>query len=925
METQDPSVLRRVFVPALFCLSLVLFLATSTPYAVPGESSALLAQHAGLMPFPPMTHVLWNWIVRALAALHVGPLALLPNVLSAVCGAGCVALMALLVSRFSYNVDFELTSPAVRILAGTAAAAYAAVAVPTWYMSNRAHPVSLGVLLLLASLYFLGRYRDGARRADLYTFGLIQALAIADFSTCLAMALPLGLYVLVLMKRHRDLRPGPLLGIACCALPLALIYLVAAWQYAASPAAAWREFESFAQIVRFFPREQWMEARASLFRQGWLVTLVCTVAPWSICLYINRRGGFIEGGAGSYLLHSLILLVSVMVLFNGPASPWSSEAEILLVTPSLMGATCFGYAAGYGLALYIHFAPRFRWRPRRGVVTASVLAALIVAVAGFANAPAVSTVSARDVHAAARAIVDDLAGRRILVTQGLLDDQLLIEARDAGRPLDLVNAEKSKSVAYRRYAASLSSVNRPRGLAEVGITPMLAEWMRSEPDVEARLAMQTPPDMWLITGFQIIPRGSEYLGAHRLAALDAEAVMKERRAFWDAVAPPFRAMAGRAGPERRMALDVLAWISRVANDLGIVMENLDLGVHAEEAYRKALELDSANVVARVNLHDLYVRRGDSNRADVAWAPVVARLGGGRRLPDQSGLLNTYGHIRTQAAYERFNALWNAGGAEVPDVPELIRAIELFGQGKLDDARVIVESLVEAKPGLDRAWIVLATIGYDQRDEKTVQRCLARMRAGKKRWPQLLVIMANLALQRDDYQSAREYLEAAVLLWPANEDILEKLVGIYLRDGTKRRLEYAVRNLLFMNPDHPAANFALGRMLVETKQYDLAEEAFRKVTASVSYPMAQAQLAELLRRKGSLDEAYRCAQRAVEMNESLAEGWDALGKIYADQQKPDDAARALAKARELTPVRTPATSGSKAPAPPAEPLFSKEML
>ena len=136
------------------------------------------------------------------------------------------------------------------------------------------------------------------------------------------------------------------------------------------------------------------------------------------------------------------------------AQPREAQAQFVfysvypvLVPPSLLPPPCSRYAAGYGLALFMHVAHRFRWHARRGVKMAFGLATLVVVVTGFANAPDVSTASARDLHVVARAMVEDLAGRRMAVTQGLLDDQLLIEARDACLPLALVNSEKSRGVA----------------------------------------------------------------------------------------------------------------------------------------------------------------------------------------------------------------------------------------------------------------------------------------------------------------------------------------------------------------------------------------------------------------------------------------------------------------------------------------------
>jgi tetratricopeptide (TPR) repeat protein len=589
-----------------------------------------------------------------------------------------------------------------------------------------------------------------------------------------------------------------------------------------------------------------------------------------------------------------------VVLFHGPVPAWIAEPGApLLVTPAAMAATCFGYASGYLCAVLTR---RLQKRDVAGAapewITASFAAVAIIA-AGAANAPRVDTSGARELQALARAALDNAAGRGVLATDGLMDYPLMIEARDAGRPLAVFNvAPRRADAAYLRYVASLMDTPRLKGLAMVGLLPMLMEWMDSGSGVEQRLAMQTRPDYWLSAGYSVVPRGLAYLGARRLDGLDATQLLAEHQTFWDRFTPHLDALALKPWPAPDLAAILRARVSRVANDLGVLLENVGHPLEAETAYARAIVFNGANRIARANLMDLCVRSGATNRA----ALLARRLAVAARRGDTPPLrleIELHGHARTKAAYDALHVADEAA----PEWPqELSDAVELFNSGKLAEARSLVDAAVQAQPGLDAAWVLQAVVADAQDDVTTVQAVFTHMRATRKQWPQLLVIMARRALAREDYLSARDYLEEVAVLWPSNAAVLDELVRVYLREGSKRYIGWAVQNLLLIDPESAVGNYAAGRMLEERKEFLLAEDAYRRVRPSSVYPSAQARLALLLAERTEWEAADGAASRAVELEPGLADAWEAVAVVRAGQGRHDEAAEARQQMVELDPKR-----------------------
>ena len=139
----------------LAAVALIAYAVTLSPGACPGESAGLIVQYAGLFPKLKPDHPLWGALVWTLSRGPADHLALRLNWLSALCGAGSVYLLyRIMVGAIYGTITVTPVNRAKALiaarLAGVSAALLLAFSVPFWVVSNRAHPATFDLLLLLA-------------------------------------------------------------------------------------------------------------------------------------------------------------------------------------------------------------------------------------------------------------------------------------------------------------------------------------------------------------------------------------------------------------------------------------------------------------------------------------------------------------------------------------------------------------------------------------------------------------------------------------------------------------------------------------------------------------------------------------------------------------------------------------------------------
>lgn len=878
--------------PLLFLGAFALYALTSSRYAVPDLSAELLVQHLHLTPFPPMHQPVWSWVARAIASV-AGPSAVPAlNLFSAACGAGAVWLLFALLRDLVQDPDVKSRAPGLGFVAALAAALYLATCVPFWMVSNRAHPASMSLLLLLGSLALLARFARTRRLGLLYAATVVYAVGAADAVAFLFCAPVVALYAVVLLWRLGLCTPTALLRCAACTLAFPAILLLGAAEYAALPAAQWREFQGLWDALHYYLLDYRSMIRAAVPRQGWLLLLMTSILPFFVGAMAMRKRRAWDAGPGVYVLYLVLTGVAVLVLFNGPVAPWTViGASPLLVTPYALVAACYAFMIVRWGSVIVAYRANARRAP--GPVTACLgLAALaLVAVAAVRNAPAVSTRDAGDVHALAAASLDHLSGRTLVVTEGLLDHHLLLEARARGQRVRLLDVFASEQPAYARYMASLFDEPRRQGMALAGLGPLLVDWLDEGDSAAADLAISFTPDLWLSTGHEPEPMATTYLGARDRGALEPDRVSAAGTSFWDLAVPALARLTNGTPAMRRLAPVLGMRWSRIANDTGVYLENAGVLDQAETAYRRALDLNPDNLSAALNL--VVLARAGGGEAAGAEA-LVERERGRATNRTPVAVAQAYGHLRTKDAAD---LVWGSGRAPSAD-PAWQEAIRAYLGGDRADARRRLERLVTDQPGRDDAWILLARVAYEQGDVEAVQRCLRQMRAVEREWPALLVILGRLALDRGDLQSARDYFERASVLSPGDLATLETLLWMDTREQDTRKQQSRIRRILSQQPAHGSANFALGRLLMEDGRYEAAEVALRRAAVQRRDAEVLAALAWAVQRRGGHEEALALSTEAVGLNGRLGAARVARAHALLDLDRPDEARQELDRALAL---------------------------
>lgn len=709
--------------PFIFVFAALLYLLTMARAAVVGESASLVALHQRLHKFPPMSHFLWGWLIRAIFAVFGKHAALVANGINAMIAALSLTLLYQLVVRVPRDRTAEENEARVpweplQCISGIVAVLFLALCMPFWIIATRAYPAALDLFLLLLVTWLLVRFVETQRRAVLFVFAFLYGVGATEFATLIVLAPIFALAVwLVVWQSARHHLASTLATAAACFVAGLFPYVIGAIEFRFSPAFEWREFSRTFDVFWFIWREQYREIRYSLpYVGGMLVFLVCGL-PW-IVVAAPKRAMTRNAVLGSNFFHAVLGLLALAVAYNVRLAPWSLFRDRpLLVTPYVLVASWAGYVAGYWYLFFFQqsrFEMKGRARMRaigRALYVPALLAALVVA--GARNFPQARGSNAVAINQVVRHILTHAgADRAWMVTYGTLDDVLAIEAHLQQRPLKLINVRQMAVKSYRRYVASLFSEPRLQGLAALGIGPLLSEWVRLVPDAEKKVAVIENADLWYGEGFTPVPRATWFEGVRDIESINLDALLNEHQQFWENEGVALREAAMRPSPSQPWLAWTLLHVSKVANNLGVLCEEFQRLDDAVQCYRAALNLDTNNISAILNWLWLADRekRPEKDELLVRAEDLVSRLGTRRRV---WALAQQCGYVRAPEAFMRRGWAWamsgkvQAGARELRKAAEagapheqidLIMAATLAFQDQPEESESIYDKILAENPG-----------------------------------------------------------------------------------------------------------------------------------------------------------------------------------------------------------------------------------
>jgi tetratricopeptide (TPR) repeat protein len=971
-------------------LALLFYLPQVAWFTYPNEYAAMLARLLGLDPFRVPAHPVWQLLVAALTRLPgTSPSALL-SLFQAACGAVVVGLVYAVASDVrirrsksrSKQAAYDAETEHSRRLAGLLAAVYAAVSLPTLIVFTRPHPLALAALLVMLSTWLIQRAWRQPARSTWYLFCAVYGLGCAEFPTFFLLAFPFGLGWLWLSWRHalwsRWFLP---LGLACFFATYAVV-LLACWIYFQSPVAEWRGFTTYFSVLHFFLWEQVQALRHGVPRVGWLTIGALMIAPG--LGYRRSAQEEVEDLSPSrslLLIRAALASVALVPLFDGVGSPWRlTGPAALVVTPYLITALWFGRLLSLVHWQLLQLPRSRRGRPARlqtwGVPALVVTAGLVLLGATARHGWMACAARARPLVNFADDLLADVGEGTWLITDGSLDSLLQLRAWEQGRGLLLLNRAMSRYPPYLRHLTERMPDAELRSVARAGLEPMLRAW-GGRASFRHEVRVLDWPDVWVMQGYRAAPEGLVYTGWPTPPT--GEEAGRIFTSTWSRIAVYSNVFgAARAVPpvEARTFRRVSRHLGQLANNLGVMMEDVERVAEAERAYRLALVFDANNASALCNLLGVAVEADPAERE--ALRSELRRVVRLRQLgPAQ--MVGDYGYIRDSGAYAQQALAWAAIGRSDSAVERAQQALDLaptnqalqlllaqvltreegqpsaelyeeilakdprntralLGLARLklearafaeagalldraeaagvepgslavdrafwlvanqrrDEARVVLREAVRQDRTRAPAWLALALMALEDRDEAGASAAVAELQRCTSYAPGQL-FLSDQALQRADPVAARAHLERAAAYDRGNPAIWERWATLEYVQGQMADAARRAGELLVLDPGNATAHYLLGMVHLQTGQPELAAAALRNSLKTRLTAPALNGLAQALAQQGEHEEALSAARRAVSMQPRQAAFWATLGRVLAEREEWTGAAASFDQALNL---------------------------
>jgi tetratricopeptide (TPR) repeat protein len=677
------------------------------PAPFPGDCTRHLAEVVGAWPRLSPQAPLWHLLARGVAGDAVGGLHIRLQWMGHLALAATAGLLYRAVLLFVLGaLDDDGASrwgAAASRLAAAGSAVFLVACPPVWQAAQSPHPAILGLFLAVAaSSAALGFAATGAPWrlllwAALAGLGAVETplvLLLLPVWVTLFVLLPFGALTYKVGANVETNIPPWIAGATVFGLAALCGLLAAALPFRDTEGFVLRGFGRTLHVLVFYSKDCLRDLRGALPAMGWLVVLVGLLAPWMLVMSLARRVQNGELGLGLAFLY-VVAAVATTLQATGPSSVqlWSLLGPgVFRLGACLVSAMTFGLIAAAWLLEAERAVRGLRVGRRQdagrapwGLAARRLAQGAVCLALGIGMLAAVATVlpqrrEAGD-RAALRALsdfvrqtVDDAGDCEWVVTDGLMDAEIRLAAWQAGSRLQPLRLLPGQEAWTRRAIARRLPDEDSRSLFAIGAQPLLRDWIASRPEQTAKVAAQIGFDLWAGASTDLLPQRTVFRPIARGAAgPDRRLLVERHRPFWSLMQARLDAAAESQDPLLTgLTANVRYHVARVANELGVRLEDEGDVALAVEAYTVARTLNPENLSARMNLQLLSQRKG---RVAVPQQETLA--GEIRRLAASQGrssLVNTvrlHGTVRSAKAL----AALGAGQALGPTTPEAADRVE----------------------------------------------------------------------------------------------------------------------------------------------------------------------------------------------------------------------------------------------------------
>lgn len=872
-DTTQPARSHRLTPWLLAAMALGLYFVTMSRGAFPGLPAKSLAWHLGLDFYPTLLDPLWGILVRGFARLPGGSVAFWAGLFSAGCGAACVALVSVLMMRVRYVVhdshDPEEARREIqaRLMAGWMAGLFLMVNIPFWILSTRSLPGTFHLLMLLTAAWLLSEYQRTGKPIRLYLLGLLYGAGIAEFATFWVFAPLAALLVTRAMLQRAEFSVRVLLRTGLCVVPGLLLYLLNAWQLWQDPAIPLRGFSSMWAVVWFTWRDQWNLIAHAPQTTGFLMVMVLTVVPWGVMFLMRPKKPAWRFSAWQVFLRLVVLVAALAALFNAPLSPWHFFGmNYLIATPYLILAVCAGGVAGEFWVMgqvrgHRNAGIGQPLRSLMGLLGVLMLAAAVGA--GVLNRPAADGRSGKGLDAMARQVLDDLGERDVLLSNGALDDNLRLLARQRGQDLAVISLPQTSSDLYRKHLAGFFPEPRHQSLLQVGFSAFLQDFFSTD-DGLRRVAALDVTEPLREFGY-LAPDHLVYRVEPSADRIDLPRLIEEQKPFWAQMEALSQDPLEERNPASGYQAYLLRMAAKVANNIGFMQVERGDPDGAMDTFRQARRIDPGNISALLNLMTLAHQKNLPELAgyEAEWEEFKSRHVDSRVMWSLSAL---YGYVHNTSFLVRHGMMWAVSGKPRMAEAELRRAT---GKRPVN---------AEVKAFLGRAYLHGGDL---ERSAQLYREAVAE----NPRDVKSLLMLAEVSMNIEDYEEAARLLDQVEAAGVSPSALRFERAALACLQGQTDGALAILDDLLKQEKENVRAWALLALLAGDGRDPEAYEKALKALKSlQSSSPDVRLMLAELYMGRQDWSAARTEIEQVVRMNPRQIRAWEMLVSIDFQERK-----------------------------------------
>jgi tetratricopeptide (TPR) repeat protein len=839
---------------ALAAFAAIVYFLSLAGYAYPGESARLQALWRGLDVSAESSYPLMKFFAMPFGASNV--MAPILGVLAVFLLYRCVLLF---VRSSMYSETVFLAAPAVSRIAAAVSAVVFMLTPAVRGAATHLEPRLFDVVWALASVSILFSYMRSSTGKRAYAFlALAGALAGAGFCNSVLFA-PL-LLVMVFVSVKTEFAHDRHLYAALSVLMASFFITFLSFQVLTG-------FDIPAFITRC------SEDIAHCTRPGWVLIGSFTLIPFLAVLFSSERVYNEPLSLVQYLYQMALSLLAVLATATvlSPSSLMDKWGEFPVFT-SAFAAFISGHLVSY-------------WYLRKENAFSIAAFAILSFVLGFVSIwNLFSFDSNRGSFAdriAARAI-DDLGERRWLVTDGVIDSHLLLQAEKKGCDLTLISLSRDSDPVYLKHLEERIRAKKVGGSKNeqlilslsLGVLPFVQDWLACDPTVPKTVAIWGAPDLWFSAGLRPIPEFL-FFGADEARALPDWKDWTE----YDKILSAPQGWGSYKSFKEENAITRLKYSLRrhfglVANNRGVYLQDLKRDDEAFAFFERVLgEIDCDNVSSLFNEVEMSGRNhpGATAKRVTLESRVKALVDDKTRRYAIWRLSSYYGYIRNPDMFVRLGFSWARTGRPGDALAQIRRAIDFVPREK----QIALLNM-------------MAALYANENDRQKSREIYEQVLKNNSNDHDALVGMMRLELLRGDKKAALSYLERAVATSSKDGRLAKiELSMVAMMKGNLKEAKSLLLNTTEENPKDLLAWSLLAAVAMQ--QWDAAKD--EKVKASLRKDIAEKYLPAMEKNTNNPYDYYLQITKAFLMmrsgNDKLRQARDAFAA--AARSRPDSLA------------------------------------